>query len=140
MRTSILAVPAILTLAGGAMAQTGTSAPHSRASNLPGGQIGSTVAPNLPTPPVTGSQPSDFLRAAQSALAAGRTGEAQQAMEMAQTRLLDRAVPLGQTNVPDTSPLVTQISQALRDLGAGNRSGSMQKLQAALAAATAQGM
>ena len=46
----------------------------------------------------TVNRPSDYLRAAQGALAAGRIAEAQEALEMAQTRMLDRSVPLGQTN------------------------------------------
>ena len=58
----------------------------------------------------------DYLRAAQSALQAGRTGETQQALEMAQTRLLDRSVPQAQTNNPSDNPAVTQVSQALKAL------------------------
>ena len=85
-----------------------------------------------------GNKPSDFLRAAQGALAAGRTGEAQQAMEMAQTRMLDRSVPLGQTGVPDSNPVVTLISQALRALGERDRAASMQARGAARAAAGAR--
>lgn len=150
MRFSILALPVLLALSAGAAAQTaprpgeftrGTQPMSHGATNLPGqAQTTTTFAPSLPAPPVSGNLPSDFLKAARAALAAGRTGEAQQAMEMAQTRLLDRSVPLGQTNVPASNPAVLQISQALQDLGAGNRAGSMQKLETALATATAQGM
>ena len=128
MRSPILTIStvvalcgAIVTNAGPALAQTGfvtgTQPMSNSASNLPGQEVRPEVAPSLPSPTVTGNLPSDFLRAAQGALAAGRTGEAQQAMEMAQTRLLDRSVPLGQTNVPASNPIVTQISQALRELG-----------------------
>ena len=47
--------------------------------------------PNLPTTLVgPNATPADYLRAAQQSLQAGRTGEAQQALEMAETRLLDR--------------------------------------------------
>ena len=153
MRSLVLTIPATLALGtvgaatcvpSQALAQagftSGTQPMSHAASNLPGQAVRPEVAPSLPAPAVTGNQPSDFLRAAQGALAAGRTGEAQQAMEMAQTRMLDRSVPLGQTNVPASNPLVAQISQALRELGAGNREASMQALQATLAAATAQGM
>jgi hypothetical protein len=59
---------------------------------------------------------------------------------MAQTRLLSRSVPMGQTGVPDTSPVVAQISQALRELGAGNKAGSMNTLQSALATLKAAGV
>jgi len=151
MRSLILTTPAAVLLCGTiaaiavpALAQSGftsgTQPMSNAASNLPGQAVRPEVAPSLPTPTVTNNQPSDFLRAAQGALAAGRTGEAQQAMEMAQTRMLDRSVPLGQTNVPTSNPIVGQISQALRELGAGDREASMRTLQAALAAATAQGM
>jgi hypothetical protein len=152
MRSQILTIPAALALgvafvasAGPALAQQadstrGTQPMSHAASNLPGQAVRPEVAPSLPTPAVSSNQPSDFLRAAQGALAAGRTGEAQQSMEMAQTRMLDRSVPLGQTNVPTSNPIVGQISQALRELGAGDRDASMRTLQAALAAATAQGM
>ncbi|MBS0640449.1 MAG: hypothetical protein U1E70_01725 [Acetobacteraceae bacterium] len=150
MRSLYLALPALVAIAAAASAQTappagefmrGTQPMSHGASNLPGQpQTTTTFAPSLPAPPVASNKPSDFLKAARAALAAGRTGEAQQAMEMAQTRLLDRSVPLGQTNVPDANPAVLQISQALQDLGAGNRAGSLQKLETALATATAQGM
>jgi hypothetical protein len=73
-----------------------------------------------------------YLRAAEAALATGRTGEAQQALEMAQTRLLDRSVPLGQTGVPSADPAVAQISAALQALAAGDRMGCVTQIQAAL--------
>jgi hypothetical protein len=144
MRSSILALFAALSVTT-AMAQTandfrtGTQPRSNAASNLPGQPDRPSVAPSLPAPPVTGRKPSDFLRAAQGALATGRTGEAQQALEMAQTRMLDRSVPLGQTNVPSDNPTVTQISQALRDLGTGNRAATMKSIETALASAVAQG-
>jgi len=93
-------------------------------------------APNLPE----NAKPSDFLRAAQSSLAAGHKGEAQDALEMAQTRLLDRSVPLGHTEDPSKSPLVGQISQALQALAAGDRAACMQAIQAAIGGATAEGL
>lgn len=120
---------------------TGASLPMgTRDSNLPTQQYRPEIAPNLPAPPLgPDSPPSDYLRAAQGALAAGRTGEAQQALEMAQTRMLDRAVPLGQTGVPSDNPAVRQISQALNALGAHDRPATMQAIQAALANSVAQG-
>ena len=90
-----------------------------RSSNIDLRDTRSVIAPNLPSP-VLGPDagPVDYLRAAQASLQAGRTGEAQQSLEMAQTRLLDRSVPLGQTNTPSGNPAVTQVSQALRALAA----------------------
>jgi len=146
-------VPAIVLLAGlasgTALAQTAPPAPSGayrsgedtllrqprsdRASNIGPRDTRSVVAPSLPVPPLDhDAAPADFLRAAQGALAAGRTGEAQSALEMAQTRLLDRSVPLGQTGVPSDNSTVRQISQALNALGAGDRATSMQLIQVAL--------
>ncbi|MBV8095797.1 MAG: hypothetical protein JOY71_07975 [Acetobacteraceae bacterium] len=65
-------------------------------------------------------------------MARGQTGETQQALEMAETRALDRSVPYLQTNSVDRSPLVTQINQALQQLGAGDRAGAMQAIEAAI--------
>ena len=105
---------------------TGMSLPMStKAGNL-----------NLPTPDVgENASAADLLRAARSALIAGRTGEAQQALEMAQTRLLDRSVPLFQTDKPSDNPAVQQISQARQALLAGDRPTCMRLLEAAIPAA-----
>jgi hypothetical protein len=118
---------------------TGMSMPMStRASNLGPADTRSPVAPNLPAPPLgENSPPSAYLRAAQGALSAGRTGEAQQALEMAQTRMLDRSVPMGQTNRPSDNPVVGQISQALRALSVGDRATAAQMTQTALNTASA---
>jgi hypothetical protein len=118
---------------------TGMSLPMgTRASNIDQNDTRSLIAPNLPAPPVGAeADPASYLRAAQTALRAGRTGETQQALEMAQTRLLDRAVPMGQTNNPSDNPAVVQISQALKALASGDRTQAMQLIEAALPAATA---
>jgi hypothetical protein len=119
---------------------TGMSMPLSnRASNIDTqDQYYGRVAPNLPSPPLgDNAPPVDYLRAAQASLAAGRTGEAQQSLEMAQTRLLDRSVPYGQVNTPDGNPAVGQISQALQALAAGDRARCMQLIDAAIPAAQA---
>jgi hypothetical protein len=118
---------------------TGMSLPlGTHASNIDATDTRSQIAPNLPSPqlgPNAGAV--DYLRAAQSSLAAGRTGEAQQSLEMAQTRLLDRSVPMGQTNNPNDNPAVTQITQALKALAAGDRNQTMQLIQSAIPPATA---
>ena len=91
------------------------------------------VAPALPSPDLgPDASPVAYLHAAQSALAAGRTGAAQQSLEMAQTRLLDRSVPYGQINTPIRSPAIDTISKALQALGAGDTAQSMQLIQAAI--------
>lgn len=118
---------------------TGMSLPMgTRASNIDPSDTRSMIAPNLPSPAIgPNASAVDYLRAAQSALQAGRTGEAQQSLEMAQTRLLDRSVPMGQTNNPTDNPAVIQISQALKALAAGDRAQTMQLIQSAIPAATA---
>ncbi|HEY4042398.1 MAG TPA: hypothetical protein VGM32_11225, partial [Rhodopila sp.] len=82
---------------------------------------------------------SDYLRAAQNALAAGRMGEAESALEMAQTRILDRSVPMGQTGNPSDNPTIGLISQARQALAAHDRAACQQAIQTAIASATAQG-
>ncbi|HBK09387.1 MAG TPA: hypothetical protein DDZ81_26585 [Acetobacteraceae bacterium] len=128
MRICFLCLTLLLALSGTVMAQSSQPA------------VGTPLTP-LPAPNVTqGDRPSDYLRAAQGALAAGRNGEAQEALEMAQTRMLDRSVPLGQTDRPSDNPTTAQISQALQALAALDRLTSMQLIQTALASATAQGL
>jgi hypothetical protein len=118
---------------------TGMSLPvGNSASNIDSRDTRSEIAPNLPSPDVgPNATPVDYLRAAQSALSAGRTGEAQQALEQAQTRLLDRSVSYGATNNPSDNPAVAQITQALHALAAGDSAQCMQLVQAAIPAAQA---
>jgi len=138
MRPLVLCIPLLVALSAGALAANPTS---TGASNITTQDQRSTIAPALPSPNVPqGDRPSDFLRAAQGALAAARTGEAQQALEMAQTRMLDRSVAQGQTNNPSDNPTTVQISQALQALAAHNRAACMQLIQAAIASASAQGL
>ena len=103
------------------------------ASNIGSSPAGSTIAPTLPTPSVAeNATPQQLLLAARGYLSAGQTGAAQEAMERAQTRLLDRATPLFQTDRPSTHPGVAQISTALRALGSGDRAGSIAAIDAAI--------
>jgi hypothetical protein len=87
-----------------------------------------------------GAKVSDYLRAAQAAIAKNHPGEAESALEMAQTRLLDRSVPLGQTGVPSDNPLISQISQARQALQAKDRQTSLQIIGSALTSATSRGL
>ena len=113
---------------------TGQSLPLSNnAGNIGPQDTQSRIAPNLPSPDVGENAPSAaYLRAARTALLQGRTGEAQQALEMAETRALDRSVPLFQTNMPSKSPMVDTIEKALNALGAGDRAGAVQLIEQAL--------
>jgi len=51
---------------------------------------------------------------------------------MAETRLLDRSTPLFQTNTPSANPAVSQISQALQALAAGDQARCMSLIEAAI--------
>ena len=138
MRAVILSVPLLVACSVCALAANPTS---DSASNINGQDTLSPIAPALPEPNLAeGARPSDALRAAQGALAAGRTGEAQAALEMAETRMLDRSVALGATGNPSDNPTVGQISRALQALAANDRATSMQWIQTALGSATAQGL
>jgi hypothetical protein len=117
------------------------SLPFAAAAQPSGPEGRPVIHSALPSPELSeDSKPSDFLRAAQGALAAGRKALAEQSLEMAQTRLLDRSVPLGETNDPSKNAAVGEISQALQALHAGDRAACLQSIQAAIGSATADGL
>lgn len=118
---------------------TGMSLPMgTHASNINPTDTRSQIAPNLPSPAVgPNATAADYLQAAQAALQAGRTGEAQQSLEMAQTRMLDRSTPQFQTGNPSDNPAVSQISRALQALAAGDRAQCAQLIQQTIPMATA---
>ena len=96
---------------------TGMSLPRSdTAGNINSATTRSVLAPNLPAP-VGADTVRDLLVAARSALAANRTGEAQEALERAETRALDRDIPAGLEHVPAQGPLISGIGQARDALG-----------------------
>jgi len=113
---------------------SGISYPVSpKASNIDRADSRSLIAPTLPTPALGAkARPADYLNAARYSLATGRTGEAQQALEMAQTRLLDRSVPYKGTNTPSVNPAVSQITEALHALAAGDHARAMQIIDATI--------
>jgi hypothetical protein len=113
---------------------TGASLPYSeKAGNISPQDTTSTIAPNLPTPSIgENATVHDYLMAARTALLIGKTGEAQQSLEMAETRALDRSVPLFQTGVPSKNPLVDEINQALQALAGGDRGRAVQIIETAL--------
>jgi hypothetical protein len=138
MRIAILSALTLIACATAALAASPTS---NGASNINPQDTRSTIAPALPAPNVADNdRPSHFLRAARGALAAGRSGEAQEALEMAQTRLLDRPVAMGHTNVPSRDPAVEAISQALQALAAGDRADCIRLIQAAIRTTSARGL
>jgi hypothetical protein len=114
---------------------TGMSLPTSdRAGNITPDDTASPIAARLPDPPVGDDAVlRDYLLAARNAMAAGRTGEAQEALERAETRALDRSVPLFQTGTPSADPTVARIAQVLHRLGDGDRQEAMRVLEQILA-------
>jgi hypothetical protein len=130
-KTSLTAAAALLGagLSASAVAQTsntirpghepgvGLSEPaSSQASNIDHADSRSTIAPRLPDPGEAAS-PDQYLRDAERALGQHKTGLAQEALERAQTRLLDRSVDAGQTGTPDADPRVQTVEQARQALG-----------------------
>lgn len=113
----------------------GSSLPlSSNASNIKPSDTRSTTAPTLPRSGMGADATThDYLTAARGALAAGRTGQAQQSLEMAETRALNRSVPQGQGNAPSDSMLVSRINDALHALGSGDKAHAMQCIDVALA-------
>src|SRR6201999_30581 len=91
------------------------------ASNIVADDTKSTIAPALPAPPI-GDEASlaEYLSAARHALATGRTGEAQESLEMAETRALARVVTPDAADMPDPDARVVLIHNALQALGEGD--------------------
>jgi len=117
-------------LAAGA-AQAQLSEPKSdHSGNILNGSKG--LANQLPPPQTDSTTVVGMLTAAVNALQAGHTGEAQEALEQAETQALDRAVPQSQGNMPITDPLVTRISQARWALGENNLPAALHATEAAL--------
>jgi hypothetical protein len=107
-----------------------------KASNITQDDTHSLIAPSLPPPPVGDDASSlDYLKVAQAALAHHHTGEAQEALERAEARALDRAVPLFQTDKPIDDPLVAKIRQARLALGHNDISRATQLIASASDAA-----
>ncbi len=123
MRTLLLASVAVIGLSAGAYAQNSNSPQSSTASNISSANTRSTVAPGLPNP---GSDlsPNQYIMRARAALARGRTGEAQEALERAETRLLNRSTAVNDANAIDRAPRIASIHAALAALAVGNRAGA----------------
>ena len=113
----------------------GVSLPQSdKASNIGPSNTTAAPAPSLPTPMVSDNAGAyELLRTARAALVANRTGLAQESLEMAETRSLDRAVMPGQAITASDSRFVGQIRDARRALGNGNRAQAIELIDLALA-------
>jgi hypothetical protein len=98
-----------------------------QASNIVPADTSRTSAPTLPSPELSLDAPSrDYLHTARMSLAAGRTGQAQQSLEMAETRLLGGSTAPEQAKLPSDDPNVTKIREALHALGRGDRAQAIQ--------------
>jgi len=143
MRTLLMASTMVVALAAvPALADvspiTGQPEPFSTsASNLTPSDTHSDVAPALPAPPAEG--PRGLLNAAAQDLSANRTGAAQEALERAETRVLDRSVPATVANQPDNGRTVNLITQALNALGNHDLQSASSYTQQALQALPPEG-
>jgi hypothetical protein len=143
MRTIFATTVLCLGLAAPALAQqqwahqpgTGESGPASAtASNIGPADTHSDIAPHFQSPDVgPNAGPVGYLKAAEKALDQHRTGEAEQALEMAETRLLDRSTPVGDANQPDQNGMVQKVSMARQALGQNDIKGARKAIDLALA-------
>jgi len=104
-----------------------------QAGNILNGSPG--LANQLPAPQVGASTIDGMLTAAIDALQEHHTGQAQEALEQAETMALDRSVPQSEGSMPITDPLVTDIAQAREALGMKDVSGALRSAEAAQALA-----
>ena len=104
-------------------------------SNITQADTRSAIAPALPSPAIPSADPPrTFLYAARRAVEAGRTGEAQEALERAETRLLDRVEPAPASARAYNQQVVADIVSARRSLAARNRPAAVVAIDDALTA------
>lgn len=127
MGDSAAEAPATGEYRGGAGSPSSSSASNTTAANTR-----SEIAPRLPDPASTSNTPQAYLAAAQRALASGRTGAAQEALERAETRVLSRSIDPAMASSPDASPMVTQIGNARRALASRDTAAARAAISAAI--------
>lgn len=111
----------------------GAGSPRSNhASNIAASDTRSDVAPRLPDPATASNTPEAYLAAAQKALASGKTGVAQEALERAETRLLSRSTDPSAAASPADMPRVQQIGQARQALATRDIAGARSAIRAAM--------
>lgn len=100
---------------------TGQSLPLSpNASNITPDDSRSTIAPTLPIPQIgEDAPPAAFLRAARAALQAGRTGEAQEGLERAESLYADPLDPAVAGRPPGAVAVSAAAQRGARRVGAG---------------------
>jgi hypothetical protein len=83
----------------------------------------------LPDPPVEDDAPaSAFVNAARTAIALGRAGEAMEAIERAESRVLIRSVRPSRAGTPSDQALVRTLAEARGLLRQGLRAEALEKL------------
>ena len=114
----------------------GDSLPLSgNASNIAPGDTRSVIAPTLPRPAGGPNQSiASLLAGAQKALAARRTGLAEESLERAETAMLQRSVPPEQAATPDQAPDVLQVQAARAALAHHDLAAARQAVAEAMAA------
>jgi hypothetical protein len=91
------------------------------ASNITSGDTKSTIAPTPPEPNVgPDADVQQLLVASLQSLANGQTGTADEALEQAETNILDRSVPQTQTDYTSEDPIVSRIEAARTALGSND--------------------
>lgn len=121
-------------IATAAEAQSSRLPPVDRsASNIDAADTRSTIAPALPIPRVpSGDPPFVFLEAARGAVQAGRTGEAQEGLERAETRILNELTPaIGSASV-DGRRVISILDVAKRALASRDRPATIAAIDDAL--------
>jgi hypothetical protein len=103
------------------------------ASNISESDTHGEVAPKLPSPDVgANGSAKDYLKAAAKALRGHRTGEAQQALEMAETRALESGGVTSNPDSPVSNPMVSKIDDALKALGKKDMQGARSAIHDAM--------
>jgi hypothetical protein len=103
------------------------------ASNISESDTHGEVAPKLPSPDVgANGSAKDYLKAADKALRGHRTGEAQQALEMAETRALESGGVTSNPDSPVSNPMVSKIDDALKALGKKDMQGARSAIHDAM--------
>ena len=106
----------------------------SAASNISSSDTRSTIAPTSPEPGVgADAQVSALLISARQSIAGGQTGTADEALEQAETQILQRSVSGTQVDYTSADPVVAQIEQARQALGHNDRTGASQQISQILA-------
>ena len=119
----MLLIPVLLLATGLGTAQAQNAAPAD-----------SSPVARLPDPPVADeAPPSAFVSAARTAIAAGRLGEAIEAIERAESRLLIRSVRPSRAATPSDQALVRMLGAARVALGQGERAEALEHLAKVLA-------